>query len=143
MCVINTNCQGLLEPDRGELGVGAELRLPDCWGFQLLLLSSRLPHAACVTRALPSAKPLNSVLTSHSCSLQTLQAPCSVLAGGKQPVPAHCRAVAEPPSPSAPQPLLLWFLGGPCTALAHPLRDPRVHTPIPAAVSCSEPPHTP
>lgn len=76
---------------------GAEPRLPDCQGFQLLLLSARLPHAACVTgRSL--RQPLHSVLTSPSCSLPAPGAPCSVLAGQSSLCPGIPTA-AGPPSP--------------------------------------------
>lgn len=136
MCVINANCQGLSRPIVASQECEAEPCSPDCWGFQLLSLSSRLPHTACVTRALPSAKPLNSVLTSHSSSLWTLElsAPSWRVAG------SLCWAslwFSLFPVSISSHPLSLWFLGGLTQLHVTPLRDPHVHTPDPATSLCS------
>lgn len=104
MCVINANCQGLSRPIVARQECEAEPCSPDCWGFQLLSLSSCLPHTACVTRTFPSTKPLNSLLTSHSSSLRTLELPAlSWWEGGSLCWPS------------------LWFSWSPVSVSSHPL----------------------
>lgn len=136
MCVINANCQGLSRPIVASQECEAEPCSPDCWGFQLLSLSSRLPHTACVTRVLPSTKPLNSVLTSHSSSLQTLELPALSWWEGGSLCWASLWFSRFPVSISS-HPLSLWFLRDLIQLHVTPLRDPHVHTPDPATSHCS------
>lgn len=110
MCVINANCQGLWRPIVASQECEAEPCSADCWGFQLLSLSSRLPHTACVTRALPSTKPLNSVLTSHSSLLWTLELPAQSWREGGSLCWASLWFSCFPVSIES-HPFSLWFLG--------------------------------
>lgn len=130
MCVINANCQGLSRPIVASQECEAEPCSPDCWGFQLLSLSSRLPHTACVTRVLPSTKPLNSVLTSHSSSLWTLELPVTSWQEGRQPVLGFSVVQLVPCLHQLP-PRQSVVPGGPCTAPCYPSERPSpCHKPL-------------
>lgn len=115
--MINANCQGLSRPIVASRECEAEPCSADCWGFQLLWLSSRLPHTACVTRA-SSTKPLHSVLTSHSSSLWTLELPAPCWREGGSLCRASLCFSWSPVSISSPPQSLL--PGRPCTALCYP-----------------------